>query len=1105
MNIVDESRFRPFGCGSAAPIGSVADVAIAARLAAYKRNVAGQYQSIPPDEIQKKIPPGVHIVSPKIDGEQWFIYSDGGGDALLLSPTGRAVTGIPLTDEAARIISGQRILVAGELFANGKPDRPRVHDVAAALGGGADADAGRLKFAPFDLLQDGNEDAGRLQFAWRAERLRELFGNTERLRPVDFRQADGADTVAALFDEWVTRGGAEGIVVRCADGRILKIKPEITIDAAVIGFSESGGGCIGRLLLALMRPDGKFQLIGSVGTGFTDEERVSFHRVLSGDLVPAAYRKATPEGTLYRFVRPRIVVEVKCNDLLTHRSDSSAIRRMALNYSDEKSWTPIRNVPAVSMINAVFVRIREDKSVEPVAVRFSQITDIVPVVNPDNATAEVSLPAPLIARREVYLKTTGDRTIIRKLIVWKTNRETADPLWPPFVAFFTDFAPGRKEPLKTDLRVASSLETIQPHVDEWLTANVKRGWELVSDVVTQPVSEGARENARPEDVSVDTIMTESATCPRESTGFASTEILGEQIEKDHCITPDIKTDTAAQKQQWLIGISFPRSSSANFAVALRRAKTLAQFGNLEAETDDKGRQARFTLTIDSAIVENTVKIENLVRIVTKWRSTEISINSEPVSLFEFDSFLEEMSNLRRCLHRHGGKQAQSGGNTCGTDSPLGCRRLRIEPNQKFLKFLNHSDMPWFAVGAFDGKIVRIDKQALRAQAENTRNERVAVCPLFDRDAVIRQIGKLPDVLDPAKDKRWVTVYSRDTGKPVWALPRKYTFLPHDLMFAPREDSANSLVRSVLSGEHPKKDVAPPRRIPSVRFSDVRGQDAAVEAVRDCVELPLRHAALFERVGIRGGGGILLYGPPGNGKTLLAKAVAGETNAHIETVSGPEILSKWVGESERALRAVFERARQHAPSVVLFDEIDAIAPARDAADAIHQKILVSQLLVLLDGLEARGRVFVIATTNRPGDIDPALKRPGRLDRLVYVGPPDDAGRAAIFEKYISTMRVSAAVSPAELAAATPGFSGAQIEYACREAGLLCIKEALRTGAPLESVEILPLHFNEAIGAIRQPSEMQSIGIATAAAHVSFLNGSLSGKTHIDHQKRRCDII
>jgi len=1070
MNIVDESRFRPFGRGRATPIGSVADAALAARLAAYKRNVAGQYQSVPPDEIHTKVPPGVYIVSPKIDGEQWFVYSDGGGEAALLSPTGRAITGIPLTDEAACLFGRRRILVAGELFANGKPGRPRVHDVIAALGGGAGANAGHLKFAPFDLLQDGNEDNGRLPFARRAGRLCELFGETDRLRPVDFRQADGADAIAALFDEWITRGGAEGIVVRCADGRILKIKPEITIDAAVVGFSETGGGRIGRLLLALMRPDGKFQLIGSVGTGFTDEERADFHRALSSDLVPAAYRKATPEGALYRFVRPRIVVEVKCNDLLTHRSDGAAIRRMALNYSNENGWTPIRNVPAVSMINAVFMRIREDKTVEPVAVRFSQVTDIAPVEEADTDATAKPMAAPLIMRREVYSKTTGDRTLIRKLVVWKTNRETADPLWLPYTAFFTDFAPGRKEPLKTDLRVASLLETIQPHVDEWLAANIKRGWNLITDVITQLVSEEHLKNDSALNCTADIAYAnenESAASPPETAKFALPENGSERTEQDQGEqSGETKPDTSTTKQKWTIGVAFPHSSSANFAVAFRRAKTLSQFGNLETETDDKGRQARLTLTIDSAIVENAVKIENLVRIVSKWRSTELSINGEPVSLFEFDSFLEEISNLRRCLRRHGGKQAQSGGHTCGTDSPLGCRRFRIEPNQKILKFLNHGDMPWFAVGTFDGKTVRIDKQALRAQAENTRNERLSLCPLFGRDGVLRHIEKLPDALDPEKDRRWVTIFSRDTGKPVWALPRKYTFLPHDLMIAPRERPMHNLVNPILSEEQPKKDAPPRRRIPSVRFSDVCGQNAAVEAVRDCVELPLRHAALFERVGVRGGGGILLYGPPGNGKTLLAKAVAGETSAHIEIVSGPEILSKWVGESERALRSIFERARRHAPSVILFDEIDAIAPARDAADAVHQKILVSQLLVLLDGLEARGRVFVIATTNRPGDIDPALKRPGRLDHLVYVGPPDAAGRAAIFEKYISTMRVSAAVNPADLAAATPGFSGAQIEYTCREAGLLCIKQALRIGAPPESVEILPRHFSDAVRSINQ---------------------------------------
>jgi len=1096
MKIVDESRWQPLSCGLAAPMGSVVDTALAARLAAYKRNVAGRYQSVAPGDVLSKIPDGSYIVSPKIDGEQWFLYADGnGGGAVLLSPTGRAITGIPLTDEAAARLRNRHVLIAGELFANGTPDRPRVHDVASALGGGAQADVNRLRFAPFDLLQDGGDDAGRLPFAGRVERLRELLGDSDRARPVNFEQAAGAEAVADRFDEWVTRGGEEGIVVRCADGRILKIKPEITIDAAVVGYSESSGGRIGRLLLTLIRPDGKFQLISSVGTGFTEEQRAALHRVLSNELVSASYRKATREGSLYRFVRPRIVVEVKCNDLLTHRSDGSSVRRMALDFSQGSGWTPLRNAPAVSMINAVFVRVRDDKQVDPVTVRLSQVTDLVPVEDSDAVVSAAPLPASEIIRREVYTKNTGERTLVRKLVVWKTNKDAADPAYPTYAAFFTDFSPGRGQPLKTVLSVATSREKIEANAEGWLAANIKRGWECVEQSEFQPVERSPENPQSVEDAAVPQVVspeTEQGAVSPAGRGNvketppaptrAKTGGAGAKRGADASRTPD--TPRRGVGAGMKIGISFSRSTSANFAIALRRAQALAVNGALDIENDDKGRQSRFNLTLASGIVENAVRIENLVRLVSSWRGTELSIGGEPVSRFEFDTLLEELGNLRRCFLR---RKRQNEGDEkkfpCCNDSPLGCRRLRIEPNQDFLRFLNYSDMPWFGVGSFDGRVVTIDKSALRAQIDSIRNERLSLCPLFDRDSVLERIDKLSDTLDPKKDKQWITIYSRKTGKPIWALPRKFTMLPYDLTMKTKTETGNVSKQNDRSVAHPQREDRNPRRIPPVRYADVCGQDAAVEAVRDYVELPVRHAALFEHVGVKAGTGILLYGPPGNGKTLLAKAVAGETGAHIEIVSGPEILSMWLGESERALRSVFERARENAPSVILFDEIDSIAPAREAADAVHQKVLVSQLLVLLDGLEDRGRVFVIAATNRPEDIDPALKRPGRFDRLVYVGPPDEAGRAAIFEKYLSNMKTSAAISPADLAAATPGFSGAQIEHACREAGLLCIKHAIRTAAPPDSVEILPCHFHHAIRSIRGQTTTSHADIPAFASILS----------------------
>jgi transitional endoplasmic reticulum ATPase len=280
-----------------------------------------------------------------------------------------------------------------------------------------------------------------------------------------------------------------------------------------------------------------------------------------------------------------------------------------------------------------------------------------------------------------------------------------------------------------------------------------------------------------------------------------------------------------------------------------------------------------------------------------------------------------------------------------------------------------------------------------------------------------------------------------------------------------------------SAAPPPREVTPERVVPTVCFDDVAGQDRAVSDVRDWIELPLKHPELFQHVGVPTQVGVILYGPPGTGKTLLAQAVAGECQAHLEMISGPEILSKWVGQSEETLRTIFDRARKMAPSIVLLDEIDAIAPTRDGAHNRYEITLVSQLLSIMNGLYDRGQVVVIATTNRLDAVDAALRRPGRFDYAVEMGLPDVEGRRAIFDRHIRRMAAKD-VDTGWFAKLTPGASGADIAKICRQAGLHCVKEAINEGfADVESVTVESRHFLASLGELSGSGVNAVAGLAS----------------------------
>ncbi len=245
-------------------------------------------------------------------------------------------------------------------------------------------------------------------------------------------------------------------------------------------------------------------------------------------------------------------------------------------------------------------------------------------------------------------------------------------------------------------------------------------------------------------------------------------------------------------------------------------------------------------------------------------------------------------------------------------------------------------------------------------------------------------------------------------------------------------------------------------IPHVSWEDVGGLDVARQELQEIIEWPLKEPGRFEKMGITPPKGILLYGPPGTGKTLLAKAAASESNANFISVNGPQLLSKWIGESEKAIRETFKKAKQVAPAIIFFDELDALAPVRGTDTSRVTDRVLNQLLTEMDGLQSLQEVVVVAATNRPDIVDPALIRPGRFDRLVYAGVPTKEGREEVLKIHTKKMPLSG-VNISELAELAEGYVGSDLESLCREAGMLAMRE------DFDYVEMR--HFEEALQKIR----------------------------------------
>ncbi len=270
-------------------------------------------------------------------------------------------------------------------------------------------------------------------------------------------------------------------------------------------------------------------------------------------------------------------------------------------------------------------------------------------------------------------------------------------------------------------------------------------------------------------------------------------------------------------------------------------------------------------------------------------------------------------------------------------------------------------------------------------------------------------------------------------------------------------------------------------VPKISYEDIGGLGDEVKRVREMIELPLKHPELFHRLGVEAPKGVLLHGPPGTGKTLLAKAVAGETSSNFASISGPEIMSKFYGESEERLRDIFKESEENAPSIIFIDEIDSIAPKRDEVQGEQERRIVAQLLSLMDGLETRGKVVVIGATNRPNALDEALRRPGRFDREIEIMIPDKDGRLEVLEIHTRGMPLQEDVDLNRLSEITHGYAGADLSALCKEAAMASLRRVLPEldldveEIPMDVLNSINVEWNDFRNALKemQPSTLREV--------------------------------
>jgi len=462
---------------------ALSDRSIHLRVQDYRRHLGAHMVALDQSGIRRKLPAAEYFVSRKMDGEFTVAVVDGDW-VYSVNPGGTVRCGLPFLDElkAAMDRAGvRRIEFAGELYVHRTDRRPRVHDVVrVARQPESVSELESLRFAAFDLLTiDGCPPP---TYADAVRSIENLLADGVLAHPVEtVAHVEGPDGVATLFEKWVVAEGAEGIVCRSDAAGIYKVKQRFTVDVVVIGFMESAeeerAGMLHDLLVAVLRDDRTFHILGHVGGGFSDEERRSFLADLKEMTAPSEYAEVD-EQVAYTMVRPEWAIEISCLDLLTENSRGASIKNMALHYGPD-GYRVAQRLPLCSPISPQFVRIRHDKKVTPDDLSIRQLAAIRDIPLIERSALEQTLPQSSIVRRQVYTKTIKGQTLVRKLLLWQTNKDEYDESYPGYVAYVTDYSPGRKTPLQSEVRISDSREQIDALFEELESQYVVKGWSQI--------------------------------------------------------------------------------------------------------------------------------------------------------------------------------------------------------------------------------------------------------------------------------------------------------------------------------------------------------------------------------------------------------------------------------------------------------------------------------------------------------------------------------------------------------------------------------------------------------------------------------------------------